>query len=209
MLVVWREMRFALGGGVALAEQLDEHLARVVFHRQRRVVVAERQRGAVVAGPRHRRRPRLDGGLGRPAPATAARFPGPASRRSPGRAWWPCARRAGCCPAARADSQVAGFSVCTEPALAMFSRLAMEVSWLLVLLQRLHDLVQLEVRARAAGRPGIDFLAVRRVVHDRAVREVEEPDARSSGTAAVCGQRGGRRNHRVEQRQAQRRRPGP
>ena len=41
--------RGALFGGVAFAEELRKHLARVVFHRQRRVRVAERQRAAVIA----------------------------------------------------------------------------------------------------------------------------------------------------------------
>src|SRR5215469_16949628 len=46
---------------------------------------------------------------------------------------------------------------------------------LLVWFERGQRLAELEVRALARGAPRIEFLAVGRVVHDRPVRDVEEP----------------------------------
>ena len=69
-------------------------------------------------------------------------------------------------------------------------------------IQRRDGLPELEVRALAGGGPDVDFLAIDRVVHDGAVRQVEEPRA-----GLRCGrglrQRRACRHHGVEERQSQ------
>ena len=63
--------------------------------------------------------------------------------------------------------------------------------------ERLEDRAQLEVAAGRRRRP---------LLHDRAVREVEEPQPRLRRRRGVR-ERGGRGNHRIEQRQRRPRRP--
>ena len=73
----------------------------------------------------------------------------------------------------------------------------------LVRLERRHDRTQLEVGARAARRPPVHLRAVRRVAHDRAVRDVEESHAQLRCRGRLR-QRGRSRDHRIQQRQRQR-----
>ena len=100
-------------------------------------------------------------------------------------------------------SQVAGARLCTPPTIAWFCEVAERGDVALVRLERLQDRTQLEVGARAARRPPVHLRTVRRVAHDRAVRDVEEPHAHLRRRGRLR-QRGRRRNHRVEQRQRQR-----
>src|SRR5262249_3499567 len=73
----------------------------------------------------------------------------------------------------------------------------------LVLLERREDRAQLEIGAGAARGPVVHLLAERRVPQDRAVRDIEEPGAQLRRGRSVRQCRGGR-DHRVEQRQAER-----
>ena len=164
------------------------------FHRQRRRRRAERDRAgvaaAVVAVARRRRRrclrsPTSSDGSGVSWPMCCA-------------AIWstvmpPCGSwlLRGCTH----DSQVPGTSACTGAALAgLVVEAADDGQLLLERLERLEDRRQLEVRALGRRRP---------LLHDRAVREVDEAHARLRRRGGLR-QRGARRNHRVQQRQADR-----
>jgi hypothetical protein len=70
----------------------------------------------------------------------------------------------------------------------------------LVLLERLEDCAEFEIRARAARCPAIHLLPMLRVPHDRAVGHIEEarPQLRFGGRLR---ERGAGWDHRIEQRQ--------
>ena len=156
--------RRALLRRVAFAEQLREHLARVVFHRQRRVRVAERQRGVVVArraaaggrllrgfrGQLERRQRRVLADVLRHHLVERRRHAGASSPVRP-HAAQPRGRR--------------------EAVDAADHRLVLQVAErgdvALVRLERLQDRTQLEVGARPARRPLVHLRAERRVAHDR------------------------------------------
>jgi hypothetical protein len=70
---------------------------------------------------------------------------------------------------------------------------------LLQRLERLEDRLEVEITAHDVGRPAIHFRAKARVVHDRAVGQVEEAHARFRGRGRLRERRGGR-HHRREQR---------
>ncbi len=72
---------------------------------------------------------------------------------------------------------------------------------MLVLLERLENWAELEIRAGTARGPVIHLLTVLRVPHDRAVGNIEE--ARPQLRRGIgLGERGGGRDHRIEQRQS-------
>src|SRR5262249_22022381 len=72
---------------------------------------------------------------------------------------------------------------------------------MLVLLERLENWAEFEIRAGTARGPAIHGLPMLRVPHDRAVGNIEEarPQLRRGGG---LGERGADRDHRVEQRQS-------
>ncbi len=98
-------------------------------------------------------------------------------------------------------SHVAGLYLCTEATLALFSRLANDVTSVLVLLERLENGAEFEIRAGTARGPAIHVLPMLRVPHDRAVGHIEEarPQLRRGGGLR---ERGAGRDHRIEQRQS-------
>src|SRR5262249_10186694 len=71
----------------------------------------------------------------------------------------------------------------------------------LVLLKRLENVVELEIRAGTARGPAIHVRAMLRIPHDRAMGHIEEacPQLRRGGGLS---ERGGGRYHGVEQRQS-------
>jgi hypothetical protein len=73
----------------------------------------------------------------------------------------------------------------------------------LVLLERLENWAELEIRAGAARGPAIHLLPMLRVPHDRAVGDIEETHPQLRRGVGL-GERGGGRDHRIEQRQSDR-----
>ena len=189
---------------VALAEELQEHFARVEFHRQRRVRVAERQRGAVVAAC-------ADGQAAdwivvseaTSSDGSAVSWPICAGDELVDRRRHVGARERELSGRVRRKPRGRMRSCAAELALAVFSRFANEVTRLLVPFERREDLVELEVRARAARRPVVHGGAVGCVPEDRAVRNVEEASAQLRRGSRLGKCRGGG-NHRVQQRQRER-----
>ncbi len=74
---------------------------------------------------------------------------------------------------------------------------------LLVRLERRKNLAELEVGAGAAGRPFIHRRTMRRVAHDRAVRQIEEACPQFRHRGGLGESRVGR-HHGIQKRQSQR-----
>ncbi len=193
-----RDVR-ALRVAAAAAEDPLEHLARVVLHRQRRGRRAERDRAAVAAAVRAVAARAAAALLGRDLERRQRRLLADVPRRDlvDGDAAVRrllAARRHAREPRARND-RVHGRAlrrVVAEP--------AHDRHRALVRRERFQDRLQIEVAALGVGRPVVHLLAEVRVVHDRAVRQVEEAHARFGGRRRLR-ERGARRHHRAQQRQ--------
>ena len=87
------------------------------------------------------------------------------------------------------------------------ARLVLEVGErghaMLVAFEGLHDRAQTKIRIRSARRPMVHLGAMGRIPHDRAVRNVEEPDPEPTRRSGLSNRRACR-HHRIEQRQRQR-----
>ena len=190
--------RCALLRRVAFPEQLQKDLARIGFHRQRRIRVAERQRriDAVIArrrlNDRFRRhfqrrqrrvladdlRDHLIESHGHVCPGTAAGVRTSATE--------PRRRR-------EAVNRAGGGRVL---------EIAERRHVLLVRLERGKNRAEFEIGAGAAGRPLVHGGAMGGVVHDRAVGHVEEAHSQLRRRGGLSKSRSGR-HHGVEKRQPQ------
>ena len=185
-----------------LLEELDEHLARVELHRQRRGRVSERQRRAVVAARARRTRGDLRRRLGGDLERGKRRLLADLARDD-----LVDRRRHARAGRARIGAHAAEPGRGHDRVHRVLIRLVLEVRErghvALVLLERREDRAELEIRARAARRPVVHLGTERRIPEDRAVRDIEE--SRAQLRRGRRGRERGRgRDHRIEQRQADR-----
>ena len=197
MLLVWLLIDCALLRRVAFPEQLQEDLARIGFHRERRIRVAERQSriNAVIA--RRRLNDRFRRHFQRGQRSVLADDLRDHLIESHGHV---------CLGTAGVRTSAAEPRRRSEAVNRAGGGRVLEISErrnvLLVRLEGGKNRAEFEIGAGAAGRPFVHGGAMRGVVHDRAVGHVEE--ARSQ-----LGHRGGlskscaRRHHGVEKRQPQ------
>ncbi len=194
--------RGALLRRIAAAEQLVEHLLRVVFHGQRRCRRREGNRLAEAAS------------IGAVAlPAAAFDFGGDLNRRQgavlsdmlgghlvngrPAQGRLGLSRRNASKPSARRDG------VDRRALGGPVMQVADDRHIFPKRLERLQNRLEVEIGAGLVGRPGIHFGAEARVVHDRAVGKVEEAHPRL-GRGGGLAQGGGRGNHGAQEGQGDR-----
>ena len=191
----------------AFTEQLCENFARVGLHRQRRVCIPVRQRGAVEAAESSLARDRLDVTLRADLHRRQRRLLTDAAgndlvdrRRHAGTGRFEIGL----------DTAEPGRRVVFVHGgdAGLVLEMAERRHEVLVLLERLENVAELEIRAGAARGPAIPVLPMGRVPHDRAMGHIEEarPQLRRGGGLR---ERGGGRDHRIEQRQSDGTRPRP
>ncbi len=176
--------------GVALAEQALENLARLGLHGQRRGGSAERN-GARVAAAK----------IAIAGAAAAAAFDGDFERRQ--RRVLSDVRRGDLVDGGPAERILAGARMHAVQPRSGRDGVHRRADGGLVLQAADHGELLLEGRQRLQNRGEIEggaFRLGRPMLHDRAVREVDEAHVRR-GSGRRCGQRGARRNHGIQQRQ--------
>jgi hypothetical protein len=183
---------------VAFTEQLQENLSWIVFHRQRRLCIAEGQRCIGTAAARSA----LNDGLGSEFQRRQRCLLADHLRDHliESRSHMRSRTAASIGPrGAEPRRRVVGVN---RAGAGRILQIAERSHVLLVGLQRGEDRAEFEIGARTARRPFIHGRSVRGVVHDRAVRNIEKAGAHLRRCGGLTKRRC-RGQHRIQKRQSQ------